>query len=66
MITEPECTPAGVCILGRSRIRSQYFRFEPEQEPVSSEISDLLLFSVILLLRIKKLSLAITFSVCVA
>ena len=28
----PEWTPAGVCILGRSRSRSQYFRFEPEQE----------------------------------
>jgi len=32
-----EWTPAGVCILGWSRSRSQYFRFEP----VSSEISDL-------------------------
>jgi len=28
-----EWTPAGVCILGRSRRRSQYFRFEPEQDP---------------------------------
>jgi len=28
----PEWTPAGVCILGWSRSRSQYFRFEPEQE----------------------------------
>jgi len=41
MITEPESTPARVCILGWSRSRSQYFRFEPEQEPVPSEISDL-------------------------
>jgi len=32
-----EWTPAGVCILGWSKSRSQYFRFEP----VSSEISDL-------------------------
>jgi len=31
-----ESSPAGVCILGWSRSRSQYFRFEP----VSSEISD--------------------------
>ena len=30
MITGPEWTPAGVCILGWSRSRSQYFRFEPE------------------------------------
>jgi len=30
----PEWTPAGVGILGwsRSRSRSQYFKFEPEQE----------------------------------
>ena len=34
MITERECTPAGVWIFGRSR--SQYFRFEPEQEPEST------------------------------
>jgi len=31
----PEWTPAGVCILGWSRSRSQYFKFEPEQEPAS-------------------------------
>jgi len=30
MITEPEWTPAGVCILSWNRSRSQYFRFEPE------------------------------------
>jgi len=30
MITEPEWTPAGVWIFGRSR--SQYFKFEPEQK----------------------------------
>ena len=36
MIMEPEWTPAGVCILGWSRSRSQYFRFEPEQEPEST------------------------------
>ena len=29
----PEWTPAGVCSLGWSRSRSQYFRFEPEQKP---------------------------------
>jgi len=40
MITEPESSLAGVCILGWSRSRSQYFRFEPEstlrsvQEPI--------------------------------
>ena len=28
----PEWTPAGVGILGWSRSRSQYFKFEPEQE----------------------------------
>jgi len=35
MITEPEWTPAEVCILGRSRSRSrkQYLRFEQEPEP---------------------------------
>jgi len=32
----PEWTPVGVCILGWSRSRSQYFRFEPEQEPEST------------------------------
>jgi len=32
----PEWTPAGVCILGRSRSRSQCFRFEPEQESIST------------------------------
>jgi len=32
MITEPEWTPAGVCILGWRRSRSQNVRFEPEQE----------------------------------
>ena len=32
----PEWTPAGVCILGWSRNRSQYFRFDPEQEPEST------------------------------
>ena len=32
----PEWTPAGVWILGWSRSRSQYFRFEPEQEPKST------------------------------
>ena len=31
-----EWTPAGVCILGRSRSRSQYFEFEPKQEPKST------------------------------
>jgi len=31
----PKWTPAGVWILGWSRSRSQYFRFEPEQEPES-------------------------------
>jgi len=36
MITEPEWTPDRVCILGWSRSRSQYFRFEPEQEPKST------------------------------
>jgi len=36
MITEPEWTPAGVCILGGSRSRSRYFRFEPKQEPEST------------------------------
>jgi len=30
MIMEPEWTPASVCILGWCR--SQYFKFEPEQE----------------------------------
>jgi len=32
----PEWTPAGFCNLGWSRSRSQYFRFEPEQEPEST------------------------------
>jgi len=32
MITMLEWTPAGVCILGWSRSRSQLFRFDPEQE----------------------------------
>jgi len=36
MIMEPEWSPAGVCIFGCSRSRSQYFRFEPEQEPESA------------------------------
>jgi len=42
MITVPEWTPAGVYILGWSRGRSQYFRFEPEstlrsvQEPIKN------------------------------
>jgi len=36
MITEPEWTPDRICILGWSRSRSQYFRFEPEQEPKST------------------------------
>ena len=31
----PEWTPAGVCISGWNRSRSQYFRFEPEQYPGS-------------------------------
>jgi len=32
----PEWTPAGVCILGWSRSRSQYFKFEQESEPEST------------------------------
>ena len=32
----PEWPPAGVCIFGWIRSRSQYFRFEPEQEPEST------------------------------
>jgi len=36
MITDPEWIPAGVCILGWSRSRNQYFRFEPEKEPEST------------------------------
>ena len=32
----PEWTPAGVCIFGWSRSRSQFFRLEPEQKPEST------------------------------
>jgi len=32
----PEWTPAGVCILGGRRSRSQYFRFEQEPGPEST------------------------------
>ena len=32
----PEWTPAGVCILGWSRNRNQYFRLKPEKEPEST------------------------------
>ena len=31
MITELECAPPGVWILGRSRSRSQYFKFDPNR-----------------------------------
>jgi len=36
MITEPEWTPAGVWIFCRSGSRSQYVKFEREQEPEST------------------------------
>jgi len=38
MITEPEWTPAGVCILGWSR--SQYFRFEQEPESTLRSVQE--------------------------
>jgi len=40
MITKPEWTPAGVCILGWSRSRSQYFRFEPEPESTLRSVQE--------------------------
>ena len=38
MITVPVWTPAGVCILGRSR--SQYFRFEQELESTLRSVQE--------------------------
>jgi len=40
MITEPEWTLAGVCILGWSRSQSQYFRFEPEPESTFRSVQE--------------------------